>query len=80
MTFLTLDSDFFGEKLGSLLSLQLVAVPQTQEAIERNAISDKRGHYENPMRALNTTLLKCCQQLTLFTSGKNFTPLYQGSR
>jgi hypothetical protein len=54
-TFLSLDSDFFGKKpdscasTGFLLSwygpLWLLAVPQNQEAIERNAISDKRGHY-----------------------------------
>ena len=41
---------------GSLLSwygsLRLLAVPQTQEAIERKAISDKRGHYDcNDSRA-----------------------------
>ena len=66
MTFLTLDSEFFGEKPdsyglpGYLLSLQLLTVPQTQEAIEKKEISDKRGHYENPVRALNTTSLKCC--------------------
>ena len=34
-------------------SMRLLAVPQTQEAIERKVISDKRGHYENPTRALN---------------------------
>ena len=27
-------------------SLRLLAVPQTQEAIERKVISDKRGHYD----------------------------------
>lgn len=54
-TFLALDPDIFGEKpnscgkTGSLLSwhgpLRLLAVPQTQEAIERNTIWDKREHY-----------------------------------
>ena len=58
MTFLALHSDFCGLP-GSLLSLRL-AVPQIQETIERKTILDKKGHYENPIRALNTTSLKCC--------------------
>ena len=57
MTFLALDSEFLDEKPdscgwpGSLLSLRLLAVPQTQEDIERKAISEKGGHYGNPARA-----------------------------
>ena len=50
------DSNFFGKKtrllwFSRLLTLliwlwQLLVVPQTQEAIERKAISDKGGHYD----------------------------------
>ena len=40
-------------------SLWLLAVPQTQEAIERKAISFHSPYNENPTWALNTTSLKC---------------------
>ena len=36
------------------------AVPQTQEAIERKAISFYLPYNENSMRALNTTSIKYC--------------------
>ena len=63
-TFLVLDSDFFDENPdlcgspGSLLSwygsLRLLVVPQTQEALEWKAISDKRGLYDYNDSQANT--------------------------